>query len=145
LALLEYNNELVEKADQLSCRVADYITYRGLAASKNGDRTINDVDRLRTASEALAGFRSTIEHSRPNPRVRTLGLAYRLNARSNSTHENQYDDDDQDDTDDTDATVTESVTVAAEAATEATKQENNEDDNEDRSERHGLSPIAGLN
>jgi hypothetical protein len=41
--------------------------------------------------------------------------------------------------------VAESVTVAAEAATEATKQKNNEDDNEDGSERHGLSPMAGLN
>jgi len=68
-----------------------------------------------------------------------------LPVRSNPTCEKQYDEDDQDDTDDTDATVTESVTVAAEAATEAAKQENNEDDNEDRSERHDLSPIAGLN
>jgi hypothetical protein len=57
----------------------------------------------------------------------------RLNARSNPTHENQYDHDDQNDTDDTAATMTESVTVAAEAAAEAAKQENNEDDNEDGS------------
>jgi hypothetical protein len=75
LALLEYNNELVGKADQPSRRAADYITSRGLATCKIGDRTIEDVDRLRIAHEALAGFRSAIEHSRPNPRVRTLGLA----------------------------------------------------------------------
>jgi hypothetical protein len=75
LALLEYNNELVEKADQLSRRAGDYITYRGLVASTIRDRTIEDVDRLRIAREALAGFRSAVEHSRPNSRVRTLGLA----------------------------------------------------------------------
>jgi hypothetical protein len=72
-------------------------------------------------------------------------LIHILPVRSNLTHENQYDEEDQDNTDGTDATVTESVTVAAEAAAEATKQENNEDDNEDGSERHGLSPVAGLN
>ncbi len=75
LALLEYNNELVEKADQLSRRAGDYIAYRGLATSKIRDWTIEDVDRLRIAREALAGFRSAVEHSRPNSRVRTLGLA----------------------------------------------------------------------
>jgi hypothetical protein len=75
LALLENNNELVEKADQLSRRAGDYITYCALATSKIRDWTIEDVDRLRIAREALAGFRSAIEHSRPNSRVRTLGLA----------------------------------------------------------------------
>ena len=69
--------KLVEKADQLSRRDGDYITYCGLATSKISDRTIGgDVDRLRTAREALAGFRSAIEHSRPNSRVRTLGLTH---------------------------------------------------------------------
>jgi hypothetical protein len=53
----------------------DYIAYRGLATSKIRDWTIEDVDRLRIAREALAGFRSAVEHSRPNSRVRTLGLA----------------------------------------------------------------------
>jgi hypothetical protein len=75
LALLEYNNELVEKADQLSRRAGDYIAYRGLATSKIRAWTIEDVDRLRIAREALAGFRSAVEQSRPNSRVRTLGLA----------------------------------------------------------------------
>ena len=75
LALFEYNNELLEKADQLSRRAGDYITYCGLATSKMRDRTIDDVDRLRIAREALAGFRSAVEHSRPNSSVRTLGLA----------------------------------------------------------------------
>ena len=34
-----------------------------------------DTDRLHAAHEALAGFRFAVEHSRPNSRVRTLGLA----------------------------------------------------------------------
>jgi hypothetical protein len=76
LALLECSNDLVEKADQLSHRADDYITYRGLTTSQMSDRTIGeDVDRLRIAREALAGFRSAVEHSRPNSRVRALGLA----------------------------------------------------------------------
>jgi hypothetical protein len=75
LALVECNNELFEKADQLLRRAGDYITYRGLATSKIRDRAIEDVDRLRIAREALAGFRFAVEHSRPNARVRTLGLA----------------------------------------------------------------------
>jgi hypothetical protein len=74
LALFERSNELVEKADQLSHRAGDYITYRA-STSQMSDRTIGeDVDRLRIAREALAGFRSAVEHSRPNSRVRTLGL-----------------------------------------------------------------------
>jgi hypothetical protein len=76
LALFEYNDELVERADQLSRRAGDYITCRGLVSSKIGDETIvEDVDRLRIAREALAGFRLAVEHSQPNSRVRTLGLA----------------------------------------------------------------------
>jgi hypothetical protein len=75
LALLEYNNELVEKADKLLRRAGDYITYRGLATSKINGWTIEDSDRLRIAREALAHFCFAVEHSRPNSRVRTLGLA----------------------------------------------------------------------
>jgi hypothetical protein len=76
LALLEWSNDLVEKADQLSHRADDYITYRALTTSQMSDRTIGeDVDRLRIAREALAGFRSAVELSRPNSRVRALGLA----------------------------------------------------------------------
>jgi hypothetical protein len=76
LSLLKYNNEIVEKADQLSRRARDYITYRDLVTSKNSDGTIGeDDDRLRAVREALAGFRSALEHSQPNSRVRALGLA----------------------------------------------------------------------
>jgi hypothetical protein len=76
LSLLEYNNEVVEKADQLSRRACDYITYRDLATLKISDGTIgDDVDRLRIVREALAGFGSAVEHSQPNSRGRTLGLA----------------------------------------------------------------------
>ncbi len=72
LALLEYNNEVDEKADQLSRRARDYIVYRDLLTSgSNAD----DVDRLRIVREALDGFRFAVEHSQPNSRVRTLGLA----------------------------------------------------------------------
>jgi hypothetical protein len=75
LTLLEYNDELIEKADQLSRRAGDYITCRGLVISKIDDGTIvEDVDRLRIAHQALAGFRGAVERSRPNSRVRTLGL-----------------------------------------------------------------------
>jgi hypothetical protein len=76
LALFQSNNELVEKADQLSRRACDYITYRDLGTSKTGDGTIGEaVDRLRVVREALAGFSSAVERSQPNSRVRTLGLA----------------------------------------------------------------------
>ena len=75
LSLLKYNNEVVDKADQLSRRACDYITHHDLVTSKMGDGTNReDVDRLRTVHEALAGFCSAVEHSQPNSRVRTLGL-----------------------------------------------------------------------
>ena len=76
LSLLVYNNEVVAKADQLSRRACDYITYHDLVTSKIRYGAIGeDVDRLRAAREALAGFRFAVEHSQPNSRVRTLGLA----------------------------------------------------------------------
>ena len=76
LALFEYNDELAEKADQLSRRACDYITYRDLVTSKIKDQTIaEDVDRLRIARDALGGFRSAVEQSQPNARVKKLGLA----------------------------------------------------------------------
>jgi hypothetical protein len=76
LSLLEYNNEVAEKADQLSRRACDYVAYHDLAASKTIDSTSGeDIDRLRAVREALAGFRSAVEHSQANSRVRTLGLA----------------------------------------------------------------------
>jgi hypothetical protein len=75
LALLESSNDLVEKADQLSRRADDYITYRGSATSQMSNQTIGEnVDRLRVAREALADFRCAVERSQPNSRVRTLGL-----------------------------------------------------------------------
>jgi hypothetical protein len=75
LSLLKYNNEVVEKADQLSRRAYDYVTYHDLVTSKTDWTSGEDVDRLRAVREALAGFRSAVEHSQPNSRVRTLGLA----------------------------------------------------------------------
>ena len=76
LCLLAYNNEVVEKANQLSHRARDYVTYRNLGTSKTRvSATGEGADRLRAVREALAGFRSAIEHSQPNSRVRTLGLA----------------------------------------------------------------------
>jgi hypothetical protein len=76
LSLLEYNNEVFEKADQLSRRACDYVTYHDLVASKTRDGTSGEgVDRLSAVREALASFRFAVEHSQPNSRVRTLGLA----------------------------------------------------------------------
>ena len=76
LVLLEYNNEVDEKADQLSHRARDYITYRDRVASKISDEaTGEDIDRLCIARAALDRFRCAVEHSKPNSRVRTLGLA----------------------------------------------------------------------
>jgi hypothetical protein len=76
LSLLECNDDVVEKADQLSRRASNYITRHDPTSSRISDRGISeDADRLRTAHEALASFRFAVEQSRPNSRVRTLGLA----------------------------------------------------------------------
>ena len=76
LSLLEYSNDVVDKADQLSRRASNYITRHDPVSPKIGDRDISeDADRLRAAHEALAGFCFAVERSQPNSRVRTLGLA----------------------------------------------------------------------
>ena len=51
LSLLKYNNEAVEKADQLSRRAYDYVTYHDLVTSKTGDWTSG---RTLTACELFA-------------------------------------------------------------------------------------------
>src|ERR1700741_1606674 len=73
LCLLEYNNDVVESADRLSRRASSYITCHELISSKMGDVS-EDADRLRAAQDALDGFRFAVERSRPNARVRALGL-----------------------------------------------------------------------
>jgi len=76
LSLLEYNNDLDAKAAQLSRLASNYITRHDLISPKIGDTDISeDADRLHAAHEALAGFSFAVEHSQPNSRVRTLGLA----------------------------------------------------------------------
>jgi hypothetical protein len=76
LSLLESNDEVVERADHLSRRASNYITRHDLISSKVRDEEISeDADRLHAAHEALADFRFAVEHSQPNSRVRTLGLA----------------------------------------------------------------------
>jgi hypothetical protein len=76
LCLLECNDDVVEKARQLSRRAASYITGHGLISSKTSDGDVSeDADRLRAAHEALAGFCFAVEHSKANSRTRTLGLA----------------------------------------------------------------------
>ena len=72
LSLLKYNNDVGEKADQLSRTASNYITHHDVIRA--GDVT-GDADRLHAAREALAGFRFAVEHSQPNARVRTLGLS----------------------------------------------------------------------
>jgi hypothetical protein len=74
LSLLERNEDVIEKADQLARRASKYITGHDSISSRVGDRDSEDADRLRAAYEALADFRLAVEQSQPNPRVRTLGL-----------------------------------------------------------------------
>src|SRR4029077_16229808 len=75
LALIEYNNEVVQKADQLSLRASSYITRHDLISSNvSGGDVSDDANRLRPAQEALPGFCLAVERSLPNSRVRTLGL-----------------------------------------------------------------------
>src|ERR1700738_4140571 len=76
LCLLQYNNDVVEKADQLARRASSYITRHDQISSKINDGDISeDADRLRAANEALAGFCFAVEHSKTNSRGSTLGLA----------------------------------------------------------------------
>ena len=52
------------------------ITRHDLISSKVSDGDVSeDADRLRAANEALADFCFAVEHSKPNSRVGTLGLA----------------------------------------------------------------------
>jgi hypothetical protein len=75
LSLLQHNNDIVEKADQLSRRAFSYITRHEPALSTVCYGYLGeDADRLHAAHEALAGFRFAVENSQPNSRVRTLGL-----------------------------------------------------------------------
>ena len=76
LSLLENNNDVVEKADQLSRQASSYITRHDLISSNVSDGDVSeDANRLRAAQEALAGFCLAVERSQPNSRFRTLGLA----------------------------------------------------------------------
>src|ERR1700738_2900907 len=75
LSLLEYNNDVVDKADRLSRRASNYITRHDLISKISDTYLSEDADRLRATYEALAGFRFAVEHSQPNSRVRALGLA----------------------------------------------------------------------
>lgn len=76
LCLLKYDNDVVEKADQLSRIASSYITGHDLIPSEISDADISeDADRLRAAHEALADFCFAVGHSKPNSRVGTLGLA----------------------------------------------------------------------
>ena len=76
LCLLVDNQDVLEKADQLSRRASSYITRHDSISSKISDGdVIEDTDRLRAANEALADFCFAVEHSKPNSRVGRLGLA----------------------------------------------------------------------
>jgi hypothetical protein len=75
LSLLSYDNDVIERANQLSRQASNYISRHDLASSKPGDGDAGtDADRLRAAYVALDAFCFAVEHSRPNSRVRTLGL-----------------------------------------------------------------------
>ena len=75
LSLLEPNSEVVQKADQLSRKASSYIARHDLVSTVRDGDGDEDSDRLHAALAALAGFRFAVEHSRPNSRVHTLGLA----------------------------------------------------------------------
>ena len=76
LSLLQLNKEVVEKADRLSRSASDYVTLHDVNALKiSGETNCGDADRLRATHEALASFCSAVEHSQPNSRARSLGLA----------------------------------------------------------------------
>ena len=76
LSLLEYDNAVDQKADQLSRTASRYITCHDVISSKSSDGNITeDADRLHAAHKAFAGFRFAVEQSKPNARVRTLGLS----------------------------------------------------------------------
>jgi hypothetical protein len=76
LCLLEFTNDVDEKADQLSRTASNYIANHDASSSKIDEPDIiKDVDRLNAARAALAGFRLAVEHSQPNARVRILGLS----------------------------------------------------------------------
>jgi hypothetical protein len=76
LCLLKYNDDVVEKADQLSRIASSYITGHDLISSKISDGNISeDAGRLRATHEALARFSFAVEHGQPNSRVGILGLA----------------------------------------------------------------------
>jgi hypothetical protein len=79
LSLLEFDNAVDEKAGQLSRTASSYITCHDVISSKSSDENVTeDADRLHAAHEAFAGFRFAVEHSKPNARVRTLGLSGNL-------------------------------------------------------------------
>jgi hypothetical protein len=76
MSLLQHDNGVVEKADRLSRRASDYITYHDLVTSNISGVTIGeDADRLRAVREALDDFHSAVEQSQPNSRVRKLGVS----------------------------------------------------------------------
>jgi hypothetical protein len=76
LSLIDWNEDVVERANQLSYQASNYIMRHDLVSSRTSDGDVSeDADRLRAAHEALAGFRVAVEQSRPNSRVTTLGLA----------------------------------------------------------------------
>jgi hypothetical protein len=57
MCLLEYNSEVVKKADQFSRQACDYIKHHDFVASKNRDGTIvEDTDRWAPFARRLPAF-----------------------------------------------------------------------------------------
>jgi hypothetical protein len=73
LSLIEYDDGVVESADRLSRQASSYIKRHEQCSSETSDLS-EDADRLRAAQDALTGFCVAVERSRPNARVRKLGL-----------------------------------------------------------------------
>ncbi len=75
LSLLEYDAKIGEAADRLTQTAANYLNSHDAASvTPNDQERRADADRLGIAQAALAAFGAALEHARPSPRVRTLGL-----------------------------------------------------------------------
>jgi hypothetical protein len=61
--------------DSVDRNLLSRLRVKARAQRNRREPACEDVDRLRVAREALSGFRSAVERSQPNSRVRTLGLA----------------------------------------------------------------------
>jgi hypothetical protein len=76
LSLLEYDAEIGAAADRLTQTAASYLNSHDIVSLTMTEQERRaDADRFGVAQDALAAFRTSLEHARPSSRVRRLGLA----------------------------------------------------------------------